>query len=49
MLAVPEVRERFATLGYEAVGGDPGLLRDRIEADFQKWGKLIREANIKAE
>ncbi len=49
VLAVPEVRERFATLGYEAVGGDPGLLRDRIEADFQKWGKLIREANIKAE
>ena len=49
VLAVPEVRERFGTLGYEAVGGEPSLLRDRIEADYQKWGKLIREANIKGD
>ena len=49
VLAVPEVRERFATLGYEAVGGDASLLRDRIESDYQKWGKLIRDANIKGD
>lgn len=49
VLAVPEVRERFATLGYEAVGGEASVLRDRIEADFDKWGKLIREVNIKGD
>lgn len=46
-LALPDVKERVATLGFEAVGSTPAELAARVEADAAKWGKVIRDAGIK--
>ena len=49
MLETPELRARFAELGYVPVGGKPEVLTKRIEKDYALFGKLIRDAKIKAE
>ncbi|NDG38247.1 MAG: tripartite tricarboxylate transporter substrate binding protein [Betaproteobacteria bacterium] len=47
VLETPEIRERFANLGYVPGGGAPSVLGRRIEGDYAKFGKVIRDANIK--
>ena len=49
LLETPEVRARFAELGYVPVGGKPEVLTKRIEKDYALFGKLIRSAKIKSE
>jgi len=49
ILENPEVRARFADLGYVPVGGKPEVLTKRIERDYALFGKLIRDAKIKAD
>lgn len=49
LLETPEVRARFAELGYVPVGGKPEVLTKRIEKDYALFGKLIRNAKIKSE
>lgn len=44
-----DVRDKFAALGYVPVGGSPAVLAERISGDHSKWGKLIREVNIKVD
>ena len=45
----PVIRERFATLGFEPAGGTPAAFSAVVAAEAQKWSKVIREANVKAE
>jgi tripartite-type tricarboxylate transporter receptor subunit TctC len=49
ILQTPEVRSRFAELGYVPIGGKPENLKNRIEKDYAKFGKLVRDAKIKSE
>jgi tripartite-type tricarboxylate transporter receptor subunit TctC len=49
VLAAPEQRERFTSLGYEVVGGTPEQFGAWIRGETEKWGKLIRERGITAE
>jgi len=46
-LGHPEVRERLATLGVEAVGGSPEEFRAYLLAERRKWAAVIQTANIK--
>jgi tripartite-type tricarboxylate transporter receptor subunit TctC len=46
VLKMEDVRQRFATLGVEAVGGTPEQFAAHIRAESEKWGKLIKSANI---
>ena len=46
-LADPAVRERFQTLNFEVVGSSPEELSRTLRADTEKWGRLMRERNIK--
>ena len=46
VLETPEVRERFAQLGYVPGGGAPSVLSNRIELDDARFGKIIRDAHI---
>jgi len=48
-LAEPAVRERYAQLGLEPVGGTPEDIARQYREDFDKYGRLIRELNIRAE
>ena len=49
VLAKAEVRERFATLGVRALGSTPGELAAIVKADTAKWGRIIKEAGIRAD
>ncbi|MDB5811974.1 MAG: putative secreted protein [Betaproteobacteria bacterium] len=49
VLAQADVKERLAVLGADVVASTPQEFNAFIKADIAKWGKLIREAGIKAE
>jgi len=46
-LADPDVKKKFADLGVEAVSSTPEQFTAFIKAEMAKYGKLIKEANIK--
>ena len=48
-LADPRMKARLADLGGEAFAGSPNDFGQFIAAETEKWGKVIRAANIKAE
>lgn len=48
-LSLQDVREQFAALGAEAVGGTPEELAAVLKRDLAKWAKVARAANVKAE
>jgi tripartite-type tricarboxylate transporter receptor subunit TctC len=44
-----EIREKFASLGVDAVSGSPEQLDAYIKTEKAKYEKLIKEAGIKVE
>lgn len=42
----PDLRERFAQLNVEPVGGTPAQFATYLQSEFDKWGKVIRAAGI---
>ena len=44
-----DVQKRLADLGFEVVANTPEEFAIRIKSEMEKWGKVIREAKIKAE
>ncbi len=49
ILQKPEVRSRFLAMGMVPVGGAPETLRDYLDAEIKRWGKVIVDAGIKGE
>jgi tripartite-type tricarboxylate transporter receptor subunit TctC len=48
-LADPKLKLRLADLGSSVAGGSAADYGRRLEKEAEKWGKVIRTANIKAE
>jgi tripartite-type tricarboxylate transporter receptor subunit TctC len=48
-LAEPTIRERYAQAAMEPVGGTAADLARLLRGDYEKYGRLIRELNIKLE
>jgi tripartite-type tricarboxylate transporter receptor subunit TctC len=48
-LADPQLKGRLADLGGTVIAGSPSDFGSFIAAEAEKWGKVIRAANIKAE
>jgi tripartite-type tricarboxylate transporter receptor subunit TctC len=48
-LADPKIKARLAELGSVVFGGSPANFGKLIANETEKWGKLIRAANIKVE
>jgi tripartite-type tricarboxylate transporter receptor subunit TctC len=48
-LADSKMKARFANLGSEPLAGSPADFGKLIAAETEKWGKVIRAANIKLE
>jgi tripartite-type tricarboxylate transporter receptor subunit TctC len=44
-----EIKEKFEGMGIEALSTTPDALRDFMRTEIEKWGKLVREANIRAD
>ena len=49
VLADPKLKSRLADLGGTVLPGTPADFGKLIADETEKWGKVIREANIKAE
>jgi tripartite-type tricarboxylate transporter receptor subunit TctC len=49
IVAVPDVHERLAALGFEPIASTPQEFAERIKAEIDKWAKVIRAADIKAQ
>lgn len=49
ILAQPELKNRFAELGYETVGSTPAQFDRWIRIESERWGKVIREQKIAIE
>ena len=49
IIALPDMKERLATLGYEPVANTPDACAAQLRAELAKWTKIIRAAGIRAE
>jgi tripartite-type tricarboxylate transporter receptor subunit TctC len=49
VLAQPDVKERLVTLGFDAIGSTPDDFTKFISSEMARYGKIIQDANIKAE
>jgi len=43
----PEIKAHFATIGAFAEGGSPARLEQYLDAEQARWGKIVKERNIK--
>ena len=48
-VAKPDVRERLAALGFKPVANTPDEFSARIKLEIEKWGKVVRDANLRIE
>lgn len=48
-MSAPDMREKFAAMGGDISTGTPEQTGEFLRAENDRWGKVIREANIKAE
>jgi len=49
ILAEADVKQRLSLLGFEAIGSTPDYFAKFIDSEMAKYGKIVRDANIKAE
>lgn len=49
VMRLPEVANRIAADGSQAVGGTPEDFRTLIRSEIVKWGKIVKEAGIRAD
>jgi tripartite-type tricarboxylate transporter receptor subunit TctC len=47
--ALPEVKEKLTTLGFNSVLNRPDEFGARIKAEMAKWGKVVHDAKLKIE
>lgn len=48
-LTEPETRKKLEGLGFEIVTSSPADFGVRVKSDIEKWRKVIKDANIKAD
>jgi tripartite-type tricarboxylate transporter receptor subunit TctC len=49
IIALRDIQERFAALGFDTVGNTPDEAAALFKTESARWGKVIREAGIKAQ
>jgi tripartite-type tricarboxylate transporter receptor subunit TctC len=49
VLALPEVRERFASLGLDAGGGSPADLSRTMQEDTKRWAPVVKRTGFRAD
>ena len=46
ILATPDMKQKLAEQGADAVGGPPEAFAAHVRREREKWGRLVRERNI---
>lgn len=49
VLAMPDVKEKLATLGLDAAPGTPEQLGAFVQTEMVKWAKVVKESGAKAD
>jgi tripartite-type tricarboxylate transporter receptor subunit TctC len=49
IIALPDMHERLSALGFEPVGDTPEEFVKQMKLEMEKWAKVIRAANLKAQ
>jgi tripartite-type tricarboxylate transporter receptor subunit TctC len=44
-----DVKERFASIGFEPIGSTPDIFATYLKAESAEWGRVVRDAKIKVE
>jgi tripartite-type tricarboxylate transporter receptor subunit TctC len=47
IIALPDMKERLTTIGFDTVASTPEEFGARIKVEIETWGKVIRAGNIK--
>jgi hypothetical protein len=48
-LTIPEVRQRLLDAGSEIIGNSPEAADRHLRNEIERWGAVVRAANVKAE
>jgi tripartite-type tricarboxylate transporter receptor subunit TctC len=48
-MAQTDTRERLTAMGGEAATGTPEQAAEFLRAEYERWGRVIREGGIKSE
>jgi tripartite-type tricarboxylate transporter receptor subunit TctC len=48
-VAQPDLTEKLAKLGFKPVANTPDEFAARIKLEIEKWGKVVRDANLRIE
>lgn len=49
VVALPDVKQRFAELGFDVIANSPDEFAAQIKTELVKWAQVIRDAKIKVE
>ena len=49
ILRRPENQDRFGSMGLEIIASTPDEFRSALVSEIQRWAKVVKAANIKAE
>jgi len=49
IVALPDVQEKLAALGFIAIADTPAEFAARLKSEFAKWAKVIKDAGIKVD
>ena len=47
VLALPALKEKYATIGYELVGGSPQQFDAFVKSEIAKWAEVVRRSGAK--
>jgi tripartite-type tricarboxylate transporter receptor subunit TctC len=49
IVALPNMQEKLAALGFISIADTPAEFAARLKSEFAKWAKVIKDAGIKAD
>ncbi|MBI3937909.1 MAG: tripartite tricarboxylate transporter substrate binding protein [Betaproteobacteria bacterium] len=49
ILSLADVKQKLASLAFEAVGNDPQAFGHYVRSEIAKWARVIRQANVRVE
>ena len=47
VMQIPEVRERYLKSSFEPVANKPEEFAKQLKADYERWGQVVKDANVK--
>ena len=49
VLALPEIKRRFAEQGVHVIGGTPAAFGAYLQSQMRRWAEVVRDAGLQIE